>query len=115
MSRGVALAVCVVLLLTVSAYGDDPPPADSGTTVPVAGQPAPDPDDNLLCPYDDCDGSGGGGSLGCFDCSGNGTTATCYTGGRYWADCQGGSICWYLSGAGMHCEPYCGRRRCYNI
>lgn len=115
MSRGVALAVCIVLLLAVSAYGEDPPPSDSGTTATVSGNPAPDPDDNLLCPYDDCDGSGGGGYLGCADCSAYGSSATCDRPGQYWADCQGGSRCWYLPGAGWHCEPYCGSRRCYSV
>lgn len=107
--------VCLILLLATGAYAGDAPPVQPQTAGKTE-QLAPDVSSYNMCPEDDCGGSGGGsGSVGCYDCSSDGTSATCYTDGRYWADCQGGSICWYMSGAGWFCEPYCGRRRCYNI
>jgi hypothetical protein len=114
MSRRAVLAVCAVLVLTISAYADDPPPPAPQTPVATSEEPAPDANYNL-CPYDECDGSGGSGYLGCYDCTaGTGAGAECYTGGRYWRDCEGGSICWYMPGGGVQCQPYCGRHRCYN-
>ena len=107
--------VWLVLFLAVGAYAEDPtaPPQ-----VPVATteEPAPEPEYNM-CPEDDCDGSGGGGGyLGCYDCTGGSGTgsAKCYTGGRYWRDCEGGTICWSMPGGGTTCQPYCGRTRCYS-
>lgn len=114
MSRCLGIVVCLFALAVSPAWAEDPPPPP--TPAPAAADSAPDVDPNLLCPYDDCDGSGGGGYGGCYDCDTMpGTGATCYTDGRHWADCQGGSICWYMPGVGWHCEPYCGRRRCYNV
>ena len=114
------MVVCLFLACAFSAWADEPPaPAPTNepqsAAVAVTSDASDGPDTNALCPYDECDGSGGGGYVGCYDCSSNGTTATCYTGGRYWADCAGGSICYSMSGGGWYCEPYCGRRRCYNV
>ena len=112
MSRILPVLVFLAVLLGVPALADDPAvPAASGS-VPVE----PVDESFNLCPDFECEpGGGGGGYSGCYDCSSDGTNATCDPDGRYWADCVGGSICWYMSGAGWYCEPYCGRRRCYNI
>ena len=107
--------VCLVLLLVASAFADDAPQATPQLDDAPVVEKTPE-SSYALCPWYDCGGGGGGGGgTGCYDCSSNGTSASCYPNGRYWADCVGGSICWYLGGPGWYCEPYCGRRRCYNI
>lgn len=114
MSRRLGIALGLFVLLLGTAVHADEPVAIQPAAAPAPASEEP-PDSNLLCPEDECDGSGGGGGTGCYECTeGYDGAGVCYTGGKYWRDCAGGWICWYMPGAGSHCQAYCGRYRCYN-
>lgn len=90
-----AIAVMFAVLPAVDVVAQSGPPVEN-----------PDPGDG-----------GGGGALGCYDCSygSDGMYASCSLddGGGRWVDCEGGQICWRSADGEEVCQPYCGENRCY--